>query len=79
MYRIAIVEDDKSFIEELKKKTTIKIVTQDERFTTLEARRLLLEADVKRVDRKAVIDKIAASYILETYMNTIKNKEKQNG
>ena len=68
-----------SFIEELKKKTTIKIVTQDERFTTLEARRILLEADVKRQDRKAVIDKIAASYILETYMNTITNKEKQNG
>ena len=57
-----------SFIEELKKRTDIKIVTEDERFTTLEARRVLLEADVRRQDRKAVIDKIAASYILETYL-----------
>ena len=65
-----------SFIEELKKKTKIPIVTEDERFTTLEARRVLLEADVRRQDRKAVIDKIAASYILETYLNRI-NKQKE--
>lgn len=57
-----------SFIEELRKNTDITIVTEDERFTTLEARRLLLEADMRRQDRKAVIDKVAASYILETYM-----------
>ena len=62
-----------SFIEELKKNTNIPIVTEDERFTTLEARRVLLEADVSRQDRKSVIDKIAASYILEGYMNKIKN------
>ncbi|MBO5713216.1 MAG: Holliday junction resolvase RuvX, partial [Clostridia bacterium] len=62
-----------SFIEELKKNTNIPIVTEDERFTTLEARRVLLEADVRRADRKTVIDKIAASYILEGYMNKIKN------
>ena len=64
-----------SFIEELKKNTDIKIVTEDERFTTLEARRLLLEADMRRQDRKAVIDKVAASYILETYMLKQKNKK----
>lgn len=63
-----------SFVEELKKNTDIKIELQDERWTTLEARRLLLEADMKRADRKTVIDKVAASYILETYMLTQKNK-----
>ena len=63
-----------SFIDELKKNTDILVVTEDERFTTMEARRLLLEADMKRADRKSVIDKVAASYILETYMNKIKNK-----
>ena len=65
-----------SFIEELRKNTDITIVTEDERFTTLEARRLLLEADMRRQDRKAVIDKVAASYILETYMLKQKNKQK---
>lgn len=62
-----------SFIAELKLHTNIPIVTEDERFTTLEARRLLLEADMSRGDRKAVIDKVAASYILEGYMNKLKN------
>ncbi|MBO5926487.1 MAG: Holliday junction resolvase RuvX [Clostridia bacterium] len=63
-----------SFVEELKKNTQIPIVMEDERFTTLEARRILIEANVKRQDRKAVIDKIAASYILEGYMAKQKNK-----
>ncbi len=68
-------EKTEFFIEELKKQTTIKVVMEDERFTTLEARRILIEADVKRQDRKAVIDKVAASYILETYMLKQKNKK----
>lgn len=62
----------KSFVEELKKYTTIPIVFEDERFTSLEAERILIEGNVKRQDRKGVIDKIAASYILEGYMNRVK-------
>ncbi len=60
-----------SFVEELKKHTDIPIVFQDERFTTMEARRVLIEADMRRDKRKDVIDKIAASYILEDYMRKI--------
>ena len=66
-------EKTESFINELKLNTDIPIVTEDERFTTMEARRLLIEADMRRADRKFVIDKVAASYILEAYMNKIKN------
>ena len=66
-------EKTESFINELKLITDIPIVTEDERFTTREARRLLIEADMRRADRKFVIDKVAASYILEAYMNKIKN------
>lgn len=66
-------EKTESFINELKLNTDIPIVTEDERFTTMEARRLLIEADMRRADRKSVIDKVAASYILEAYMNKIKN------
>ncbi len=64
----------KSFVEELKKYTNIPIVFEDERFTTLEARRVLIEGNVSRKDRKDVIDKIAASYILESYINKINKK-----
>lgn len=63
----------RSFVEELKKVTDRPIVFQDERFTTIEARRTLLEADMRRDKRKQVIDKIAASYILEDYMRKIKS------
>ena len=66
-------EKTESFIKELKLNTDIPIVAEDERFTTMEARRLLIEADMRRADRKFVIDKVAASYILEAYMNKIKN------
>ena len=64
----------KSFVEELKKYTNIPIVFEDERFTTLEARRVLIEGNVSRKDRKGVIDKVAASYILESYINKINKK-----
>ena len=64
----------KSFVEEMKKRTEIPIVFEDERFTTMQAQRVLLEADMRRNDRKTVVDKIAASYILETYMQKQKNK-----
>ena len=65
-----------SFVEELKKHTSIPIVLEDERFTTKQARNVLLEADMRRADRKDVIDKVAASYILETYLLKEKNKNK---
>ena len=58
-----------AFIDKLKERTDIPIVLEDERFTTLEARRILIEADMRREKRKQVIDKIAASYILEGYLN----------
>jgi putative Holliday junction resolvase len=62
-----------SFVEEMKKHTDIPIVFEDERFTTMEARRVLIEGGVRREDRKSVIDKVAASYILENYLLRRKN------
>lgn len=43
---------------------------QDERLTTVEAERMLIEeADISRKKRKAVIDKMAASLILQNYLD----------
>lgn len=42
---------------------------QDERLTTASARRVLLEADMRRDKRKQVIDKIAAVLILQSYLD----------
>lgn len=62
----------REFIKRLSEKTDIKVVSADERFTTMQARRVLLEADMRREKRKDVIDKIAASYILEDYLRKLK-------
>ncbi|MBP5193714.1 MAG: Holliday junction resolvase RuvX, partial [Clostridia bacterium] len=61
------------FIDLLRAETDIPVVTEDERFTTMEARRDLISADMRRDKRKNVIDKVAASYILEGYL--AKNKK----
>ena len=42
----------------------------DERLTTMSAQRMLIDADVSRKKRRQVIDKIAAVYILRTYIET---------
>ena len=41
----------------------------DERLTTVSATRVLLEADVRRSKRKQVVDKLAACYILQSFMD----------
>ncbi len=51
----------------------IEIVLWDERLTTSAAQRTLIEADVSRKKRKLVVDKIAAIFILQGYLD-LKNK-----
>ena len=57
------------FAEKIKNKFKIDIIYIDERLTTVSAERVLIESDVRRENRKKVIDKIAASYILQTYLD----------
>ena len=47
----------------------IEIIWQDERLTTVQAERVLVEADVSRKKRKQVIDKQAAVLILQSYLD----------
>lgn len=49
----------------------VKVVMWDERLSTMAAERSLLEADVSRQKRKKVIDKMAAVFILQGYLNSI--------
>lgn len=57
------------FCAELKKFTDLPIVYQDERLTTVSAEKLLISADVRREKRKTVIDEVAASIILQSYLD----------
>ena len=63
------VEFTYDFCEKLAKYTPAKIVYQDERLSTVSAEKLLISADVKRSKRKQVIDKVAASIILQNYLD----------
>jgi putative Holliday junction resolvase len=45
----------------------------DERLSTVSAERVLIQGDVRREDRKKYVDKIAATYILQTYLDMIYN------
>lgn len=46
-----------------------EIVLWDERFTTAQAERVLIEGNVRRADRRKVVDKIAAALILQGYLD----------
>lgn len=64
----------KEFCEELKKMTDIKIEMIDERLTTAQAERFLVEeANVSREKRKGIRDKLAATFILQTYLDIHSN------
>lgn len=60
----------KEFAEVLKESTQAPLIYWDERLTTKSAQRTLLEADLSRKKRKKVVDKIAAVYILQAYMDS---------
>ncbi|MCR2042836.1 Holliday junction resolvase RuvX [Anaerosalibacter massiliensis] len=57
------------FVEEIKKEFELEIILEDERLTTVAAEKLLINGDVSRKKRKKVIDKVAATYILQTYLD----------
>lgn len=61
----------RAFAEELKKHTTINIVFQDERLSSVEAEQILIEQNVRREKRKDVIDQLAATIILQSYLDKI--------
>jgi len=59
-----------AFRDVLERELKIPTVLQDERWSTIEAERLLIHADLSRAKRKKVIDKMAASVILQSYLDS---------
>lgn len=60
----------RDFIEVLASFTDVPVHFLDERFTTLSAERTLIQGNVRREDRKKVIDKVAATIILQNYLDS---------
>lgn len=59
------------FGEMLKRRTGLEIVMWDERLTTVEADRTLMEAGVRRESRKQYLDGLAAVFILQGYLDSL--------
>ena len=59
------------FCELIKEETKLEVEFWDERLTTVAAHRAMLEADLSRAKRKKIVDKIAATYILQGYLDRI--------
>jgi len=62
-----------SFVDLIKKRIDIKIVYEDERLTTVQSESVLIDMNVRRENRKTHIDKIAASFILQSYLDRRSN------
>jgi putative Holliday junction resolvase len=62
----------RQYIALLQARVEIPVVEWDERFTTVQAERTLLTADLSRKKRKHVIDKVAAQIILQSYLDSLR-------
>ena len=62
-----------SFVDLIKKRIDIDIVYEDERLTTVQSEAVLIDMNVRRENRKTHIDKIAASFILQSYLDRRSN------
>lgn len=64
------VEASQAYGDKLKERFDLPVDYQDERLTTVQAERMLVEeADISRGKRKKVIDKLAAQLILQNYLD----------
>ncbi len=58
------------FVDRLRDSVEVPVVMVDERLSTVEASRRMLEADVRRGERRQRVDAVAAALILERYLNS---------
>ncbi len=70
------VQATKEFKEHIERRTGLEVELWDERLTTMESERILMEAGVRRENRKMYIDKMAAAVILQSYMDAHPDKIK---
>ena len=66
-------EKSLEFGETLKRRTGLDVVMWDERLTTVEANRTLMEEGVRRENRRVHVDELAAIFILQGYLDYLRN------
>ncbi|MCI8282306.1 MAG: Holliday junction resolvase RuvX [Lachnospiraceae bacterium] len=67
-------ERTQEFKEMLERRCSVPVTLWDERLTTVEADRTMMEAGIRREDRKEYVDKLAAVFILQSYLDFLSMK-----
>lgn len=62
------------FKEMLERRTRLSVTLWDERLTTVSADRTMMESGIRREERKQYVDQIAAVFILQGYLDSLKNR-----
>ncbi len=62
----------RKFIALLQERLALPVIEWDERFSTVQAERTLITADVSRKKRKEVIDKVVAAILLQSYLDSLR-------
>lgn len=65
----------REFADNIARRTGIEVIMWDERLTTVEAHRVLDEAEMDYTDKAKVVDKLAASLILQNYLDYSANQK----
>ena len=60
------------FKKMLEEETKLEVILFDERLTTVEVQKVMISADVSRNKRKKVVDTLAATLILQSYLDSIR-------
>ena len=65
------------FKEMLEKRTGLEVVLWDERLTTVEADRTMMQVGIRRENRKEYVDELAAIFILQGYLDAAAHRKEQ--
>ena len=65
-------EIEEAYKKMLEDKKNIEVILYDERLTTVEVQKIMIAADVSRNKRKKVVDSLAATLILQSYLDSIR-------
>lgn len=70
----ARAQSTQTFVSNLSKHFNLPMLFWDERFSTMVVEKMMIEADMSRKRRAELVDKLAASYMLQGYLDKAKNR-----
>jgi putative holliday junction resolvase len=73
------VETVERFVRELRQQGGLPVEVWDERMSSRQVERMLIDADVSRSRRKGIVDKLAAQVILQSYLDACTRKTENDG